>query len=292
MRRANWAGQLWALRDSIKPGDLTVMPLKTKRGYLAIGRCTAGYAYDASNPNPAHRHHIGVTWNKDPVARSVLKEDLLNIVNGAMTIFSPSRHDAAGRLEKIASGEADPGYGDFSTATTSGDGTIADVTDPSTAPTLDAIRDRIRTHLVENYKEHELTGLVAEILQALGFVCEVSPAGPDGAVDILAGRGPFGLDAPTLIVEVKSEPGAVGSTVVRSLHSAMAQHKADQGLLVAYGGVSSPARKEFRALRTQLRIWDAEQLLDQLFSVYDRLPPATRARIPLKQAWVLDDEGG
>lgn len=51
---------------------------------------------------------------------------------------------------------------------------------------------------------------------ALGFSC-VSPAGPDGEVDILAGSGPLGLDSPTLIVEVKSESTAVDVKVVRGL---------------------------------------------------------------------------
>ncbi|MDN5759545.1 MAG: restriction endonuclease [Tomitella sp.] len=299
MRRANQTGQLWAFRDSIKIDDLVVMPLKTRPGYLAFGRCAGTYAYDAAEPNKARRHHLPVTWQTEAIAKSGMQDDLLYMLNASMTVFSPSRNNAAERLDRVAQTGADPG-GAHDTATASAPPSrqpspslsrpADDVTDPATVPTLEAVRDRIRTHLVQHFREHDLTHLVAQVLEALGFVCEVSPAGPDGGVDILAGRGPFGLDSPTLIVEVKSEPGAVGSSVLRGLHSAMTQHKADQGLLVAYGGVSLPARKEFRQLRTQLRIWDAEELLEQLFGVYDKLPPATRAAIPLKQAWVLDDD--
>ena len=43
-RLAVYAGQLWAFRQSVQPGDLVVMPLKTKPGYLAFGRCTGGYS--------------------------------------------------------------------------------------------------------------------------------------------------------------------------------------------------------------------------------------------------------
>ena len=136
-----------------------------------------------------------------------------------------------------------------------------------------------------------MTRLVADVLVALGYHCEVSPPGPDGGVDILAGRGPLGLDSPTLIVEVKSEPGAVDVKVVRGLHSAMTQHRADQGLLVAWGGVTSAAAREFLRDRTSFRVWDSEELLNRLFETYDQLPAATRARIPLKQAWVLDEDG-
>lgn len=102
--------------------------------------------------------------------------------------------------------------------------------------------------------------------------------------------GPLGLDAPTLIVEVKSELTPIGSRVLRGLHSAMTQHRADQALLVAWGGVTRPAEMEFKRDRTSMRVWDADALLDQVFLTYDRLPAATRARIPLRQVWVLDDE--
>ena len=61
-RRANFAGQLWALRDSIKLGDLIVMPMKTKTDKIAIGICTSGYSYRADEPDRDSRHTIGVDW--------------------------------------------------------------------------------------------------------------------------------------------------------------------------------------------------------------------------------------
>lgn len=200
---------------------------------------------------------------------------------------------AGRRLEAVAAGATDAGATPEANATTTqapASDSSLDVTDPETAPTIEAIRDRVRTHVAERFKEHQLTHLVADILTVLGFRCEVSPPGPDGGVDIVGGMGPLGLDAPTLIVEVKSEPSAIDVKVVRGLHSAMVQHKADQALLVAWGGVTKPARKEFQRDRTMLRVWDAEQLLDQLFATYERLPAATRAQIPLRQVWVLEDD--
>ena len=164
--------------------------------------------------------------------------------------------------------------------------------DPTPAPTLEAIRDRVRTHLVENFGQHKLTHLIADILRVEGYTCDVSPEGPDFGVDIIAGRGPLGLDSPTLIVEVKSEAGPIGAPVVRGLQGAMAPHKADQGLLVAWGGLNKPAIAAIRTDRLTIRVWDAEDVLDHLFAVYDRLPDETRARIPLKRAWVLDEETG
>ena len=94
-RLAVYTGQLWAFRQGVQPGDLVVMPLKTKPGYLAFGRCTGGYAYDSAAPSD-RRHFLAVDWQPEPVSRAVLKDDLLAMVNGAMTVFSPSRNHAAG----------------------------------------------------------------------------------------------------------------------------------------------------------------------------------------------------
>lgn len=295
-RRGALAGQLWALRSLIQPGDIVVMPLKTKPGYMAFGRCNGAYSYDAGNPDTSRRHSLPVEWQEELVSKVNIKDDLLYSLNAIRTVFSPSRNNAAARLDAVARTGSDPGnhrVGTTGTAATPARVAAvddSDVTDPESVPTLEAIRDRIRTHLVENFAGHKLTRLVADILEALGFHCVVSPAGPDGGVDILAGTGPLGLDSPTLIVEVKSEPTAIGAPVVRGLHSAMTQYAADQALLVAWGGVTSNASREFAQMRTRLRIWDADELLDRLFTTYDDLPTATKATLPLRMAWVLDDE--
>lgn len=290
-RLAVFAGQLLAFRQAIQPGDLIVMPLKTKPGYLVFGRCAGGYAYDPAALSD-RRHFLPVDWQPEPVSRTVLKDDLLAMVNGAMTVFSPSRNNAAVRLEAVAKGGVDPGTGFTSLSKGPGPSptpTVVSVLEPPQVPTLDAIRDRVRARIVEHFGQHKLTHLVADILTALGFVCEVSPAGPDQGIDIRAGRGALGLDAP-IIVEVKSEPTPVGATVMRGLHSAMSKNNAQQGLLVAMGGITGPAKKEFESLRTIMQVWDAEALLDQLFATYHLLPEPTRAALPLKQVWVLDDD--
>lgn len=301
-RRSTAAAQLWAIRGSMQPGDMIIMPLK-RSGLLAFGTCTARYSYDAAQPDARRRHHIRVNWQPEHVSRTALKDDLLNTINGALTVFSPSRNNAAARLAAVASHGQDPGS---NTTQEEANGRPApppkratpveepneELVDPLTLPTFEAIRDRIRNHIVENFTGHKLTHLVADILHARGFVCQVSPEGADGGIDILAGTGPLGLDDPTLAVEVKSELGTIGATVVRGLQGAMTAHTAKQGLVVAWGGFKATARSEFYQKRTMIRFWDAEDILDQIFEVYPQLSSETKARLPLKQVWVLDEETG
>lgn len=288
MRQVIFTSQLWAFRGAIKPGDLIVMPMKTTQK-LALGICTSGYTY-LSHESHHRRNTVGVEWKVSDVSRAAIQQDLLNTLNGAMTVFQASRNQAEGRLRTVLKTGVDPGGADNRGTPENPSEVAGEAVDPTSSITLGAIRDRVTTFLVEHFKEHRLTELVAEILRAEGYVCKVSPPGPDHGVDIIAGRGPLGLDSPTLIVEVKSEPGPVASPVVRGLQGAMSQHRADQGLLVAWGGINGPARREIRADRLTLAVWDGEEIVRRLLDVYDRLPADLRTQIPLTQAWVLNEE--
>ena len=53
--------------------------------------------------------------------------------------------------------------------------------------------------------------------------------------------------------------------------------------------MTKDAKREIRTDRLTMRVWTADDLLDELFNVYDRVPDELRARIPLKKTWVLDD---
>ncbi|MBK8445254.1 MAG: AAA family ATPase [Micropruina sp.] len=108
--RAVTTGQLWAFRSTIAVGDVVVMPLKTQPGSIAFGRCTGTYCYDADAAE-ATKHYLPVKWQPDLVSRDILQPDLMAMVNGAMTVFSVSRNDAAQRLKAVGDSGVDPGYG-------------------------------------------------------------------------------------------------------------------------------------------------------------------------------------
>ncbi|MDT0213936.1 hypothetical protein Q9R29_08550 [Rothia sp. ARF10] len=68
--------------------------------------------------------------------------------------------------------------------------------------------------------------------------------------------------------------------------------QADQGLLVAWGGHNKGGRKELTTNRHKIRLWEAEDVLNRLFDVYDDLSADTRSRLPMTRAWILNEETG
>jgi Uncharacterized conserved protein len=114
--------------------------------------------------------------------------------------------------------------------------------------------------------------------------------GTDGGIDILAGSGPLGMDEPRLVVQVKSEQAAVGDAVVTQLLGSVSKHQPAQGLLVAWGGLTGPARKTALDNYFRLRTWDSEELVRQITSNYSKLPEELRAELPLKQVWIAVEE--
>ena len=69
---------------------------------------------------------------------------------------------------------------------------------------------QMRTHVERNFHGHGLSRLVAAALEAEGFQVAVSPPGPDGGVDIRAGKGPMGFDSPRRGQESGPAGGAAG----------------------------------------------------------------------------------
>jgi predicted Mrr-cat superfamily restriction endonuclease len=55
---------------------------------------------------------------------------------------------------------------------------------------------------------------------------------------------------------------------------------ADQGLLVAWGGLSKPARDSLKNQQMRVRVWEASDVVDAVLRNYDRLPEEIRNQLP------------
>jgi restriction system protein len=295
----NAVGQLWALRARIQPGDLLAMPLKVKK-QIALGRVTDGYIYRSEEPDTDRRHVVKVDWQRIDLPRTDIKQDLLFTLGSSLTIFAPSRNSAIARLEHLLLTGTDPGHAALmgGAATTTVDSTVAtdagvdtDVDVPELAADIEeAARDQISARIAEEFAGHALATLITAILTAEGFYCDQAPPGPDGGIDITAGRGPLGLDSPRLLTQVKSG-GQIGAPVVTQLHGVMTTHGAEQGLLVAWGGLSKPARDTLKNHHLRVRVWEAADVVDAVLRTYDHLPEEIRAVLPLRRVWMLSDSG-
>jgi len=147
--------------------------------------------------------------------------------------------------------------------------------------------DEITNFISQNFTGHSLSELVGEILKANGFICKVLPPGADKGIDILAGKGVLGLDSPRIVVQVKSGNSSVESRVVTELLGTMKSLDCDQGLLVAWNGITKEAKTTLLNHQLKIRVWEANDVLEQILECYSNFDSDKKDRLPLKQLWVL-----
>lgn len=276
-------GQLWIFLGRMKEKDLVVLPLKT-RSVIAIGRVEGPYKYCATNP-VGLRHTRKVKWIKTDLPRTAFGQDLLYSFGAFMTVCQVQRNEAETRVEAILKTGRDPQMGG---SAPKGDGPV-----PGSDTPIDIEQhslDQIRGFITAKFQGHEFTRLVAEVLKAQGYNTYMSPPGPDGGIDILAGRGPMGFDAPRLCVQVKSGRDPESVNTLRELQGVMKNFGAQQGLLVSWGGFKDTVYKEARTLFFDLRLWDADRFIAALLEAYDQLSDEVQAELPLKKVWALVPE--
>ena len=67
----------------------------------------------------------------------------------------------------------------------------------------------------------------------------------------------------------------------------MQTFKAEQGLLVCWGGVNKAVLAESRPGHFMVRLWDSRDLVRAICRTYERLPAEIQAELPLKRVWML-----
>jgi len=274
-RLENISRQLWSFKDGIKAGDIIILPLKTQPGQIAIGRVKGPYAF--SMILDEKRHVRAVDWIRPTFPRSTFKQDLLYSLGAFLTVCRITRNNAEERIAAIINRKPDPGFKEKETQEK-----IDEHIDIA-----QAAHDEIVAYIRANFQGHDLARLVEAVLKAEGFITQRSVPGPDGGADILAGKGPFGLDAPTLCVQVKATETSSDVNVYRALHGTMMGFNAHQGLLVCWGGFTQPVRNEARQQMFKIRLWDQGDLVQAIYRTYDRLDPEIQAELPLKPILAL-----
>lgn len=283
-RLTNWESQLWPFARVMQRGDLVAMPRKS-RGDIALGEVAGDYMRMDGD-----LHGRPIKWRAE-VPRKNFGQDLLYSLGAFMTVCRVTRNDAERRIDSLSRTGHDPGLaqGRAALSTDRADDWVAD--EASASPDLEEVGlETIRNRLNAAYKGHGLSHLIGAILRTQGYHVRVSPAGPDGGVDVLAGHGPLGFDQPRMVVQVKSQDAPVDVGVLRELQGVMHQFSAQQGLLVAWGGVKRSLEQEAQRLFFQIRLWDAADVVRAFLDAYDRLPDDIQASVPCKRVWVPAEE--
>jgi restriction system protein len=281
----NFAGQLWAFALAMREGDLVVLPRKLT-SQIALGRVKGPYRYQKIGDS--FRHTRGVDWVRPDVPRTAFEQDLLHSFGAFMTVCNISRNDAERRVATVAAGKPDPGPSTAIEKPKTAAHGAPPTLEPEELPDLaQTAHDQIVAHIQARFAGHALSNLVDAVLRADGWVTKVSAPGADGGVDILGGRGPLGLDEPRLCVQVKSQNSPADVTIYRTLQGTMQTYKAEQGLLVCWGGFNKAVTAESRQGHFTVRLWDSTDLVEAIYRTYERLPAEIRADLPLAKVWML-----
>ncbi|WP_339909878.1 restriction endonuclease [Symmachiella dynata] len=236
-RASNQVGQVWAFRGRMKTDDMVVLPLKMQAS-IAVGTITGPYKY-RTDLGENIRHVRSVKWIKTDVPRTAFDQDLLHSFGAFMTVCQIQRNNAEDRIRAIVTGKAPP------VVKPNGGDDVVDGTEENID--IDQLaQDQILEHIKQKFSGHGLADLVDAVLQSQGYLTRVSPPGPDGGVDILAGTGPMGFSSPRLCVQVKSSSSPADVNVLRGLQGILANFQANQGLLVSWGGFTKSVIQEAR----------------------------------------------
>ncbi len=272
----NHVGQVWAFCNRIQKGDLAVLPLKS-RSAIAIGKVVGSYQY-TNELGAGIRHVRKVEWLRTDLPRTTFDQDILYSLGAFMTVCKIERNNAEERIREILSGRQPP-----TDAEIPGD----ELEDAQTLDIEQAAGDQILEFIQRHFTGHKLATLVDAVLKAEGYLTRVSPPGPDGGVDILAGTGPMGFGTPRLCVQVKSSSAPADVNVLRGLQGILQNFHAEHGLLVCWGGFKSSVIQEARQSFFKIRLWDSGDLLEMVLKSHDKFSDELKAELPLKRVWAL-----
>jgi len=281
---ANHVGQVWRFLKEIALNDLVVLPLKT-RSAVAIGKVIGSYEY-RTDLGDGIRHIRRVKWLRTDIPRTAFDQDILHTFGASMTVCKPERNEIEKRLRAMLNLPQVSGLPGEHDTETQPPGEEVDLEIEQVAG------DQILEFIQRRFAGHKLAVLVDAVLKAEGYETRVSPPGPDGGVDILAGTAPMGFGSPRLCVQVKSSSTPAEVNVLRGLQGVLQNFHAEHGLLVCWGGFTQPTLTEARQSFFSIRLWDSGKLLEMVLKHHDKFSDELKAELPLKRVWalVVDEE--
>lgn len=278
----NWLHQIWPFAKEMQKGDLVILPFKLHQG-ISAGKITGDYHFKPQSPKP-YFHWRPVTWPAKAIPRASFGKDLLFTFGAFWTICRIQRNNAEPRLSQMRLNGAKPELMSSIVPVS------ADTPEPEQVAETDVERiglDQITQTISARFKGHGLARLVDAVLKAEGYTTHMSPEGPDGGVDILAGAGPLDFGRPRLCVQAKSEDSPIDHSTVDRLIGTVSKYNEDGGLCVSGSCIKTNVHRDLAGSFFRVRLWSRDDLLDRIFLLYDKLDDQLKAELPLKQFWTV-----
>lgn len=273
---SNKVGQIWRFVNEILIDDLIALPSK-RQPIIHIGKVIGEYSYGQKADNVFHWHPV--KWLKS-IPRADFDQDILYSFGSLLTVSQVSRIQAAERVLALTQGnKTDVKFQESIT-----------IEEEEEFNVEQFAKDQIIKVIDRKFKGHNFAKLIEEILKAQGFITQLSPPGADGGLDILASSGPLGFENPRICVQVKSTTNQVDVKILRELQGVMRKVKTDYGLLVSWSGFNTKVVSESKEDFFFIRLWNANDILENIFKYYDKFSDEFKAELPLKRFWRLVEE--
>lgn len=269
-------GQLWRFANEITNGDLVALPSKTQPT-IHIGQITGDYKHEKKDENVIHWRPV--KWLRS-IPRAEFDQDILYSFGSLLTVSQVSRTQAAERVLALTEGK--------SSKTIAESVSIEEVEEEFDVAQY--AKDQILKVIDRKFKGHGFAKLIDQILNAQGYVTQLSPPGADGGIDILAASGALGFEQPRICVQVKSTTTQVDVKTLRELQGVMRKVKSDLGLIVSWSGFNSKVLSEAKEEFFFIRLWSANDVVENIFKYYDKFSDEFKAELPLKRIWMLVEE--
>jgi len=271
---ASWSDQIWSFAHDIQQKDWIIVPSKLSP-VLHVAEITGQYNYEKNNSDPYY-HSRDIKWIEKDIPRGYFPTDILYQLGGFKDVFN------ADSVEKVFHTMADNDW-----AQTKDDETSYEQMNELIALLQEISRDQIAQLIRTKFKGHRLAKLVKALMEAKGYTTHMGSSDEAGSdLDILAARGGMGFDDDARIcIQVKADDIPV-ATLDKFLGT-MNDVGANYGLLVSWGGFKSNVEQERSNEFFKVRLWNQNDLIDQVLTHYEELDNYIKGEIPLKSFWTI-----
>ncbi len=271
---ASWSDQIWSFAHDIQQKDWIIVPSKLSP-VLHVAEITGEYNYEKNNSDPYY-HSRDIKWIEKDIPRGYFPTDILYQLGGFKDVFN------ADGVEKVFHTMADNDW-----AQTKDDETSYEQMNELIALLQEISRDQIAQLIRTKFKGHRLAKLVKALMEAKGYTTHMGSSDEAGSdLDILAARGGMGFDDDARIcIQVKADDIPV-ATLDKFLGT-MNDVGANYGLLVSWGGFKSNVEQERSNEFFKVRLWNQNDLIDQVLTHYEELDNYIKGEIPLKSFWTI-----